>query len=168
MTTKTKTSQPDLGLSPTQQAGVVQVLSAALADAHVLYIKLRKFHWNVRGAQFLTLHELFERQYNELADAIDEIAELIVQYGAPAPGTLDEFKQAARLSEAPGKLPSAHDMVAEIVADHEAMVRQLREDAEAVGEELKDLAGQDFLIGLLQKHQKQAWLARAMLDGQSV
>ncbi|MBZ0296559.1 MAG: DNA starvation/stationary phase protection protein [Anaerolineae bacterium] len=159
---------PELGLKAADQKSVVQVLRTVLADEHLLYIKLRKYHWNVTGPQFFSLHELFEQQYKAIEEIIDEVAERIVQYGADAPGTLQEFQEESRLKEHPGKIPDAHDMVADIVADHEAMVRHLRDDVEVVGEEHEDVGAEDFLTGLLQKHQKQAWMARAMISGKQV
>jgi starvation-inducible DNA-binding protein len=163
-----KATFPDIGLSADAFKGVVNVLRTVLADEHVLYIKLRKFHWNVTGPQFHSLHVTFEEQYTALALTIDEIAERIVQYGAEAPGTLTEFIDHARLSESPGEVPSAHDMVAAAVEDHQAMVRYLRDDIDKVGEEFEDVAAEDFLTGLLQVHQKQAWMLRALVEGEMV
>lgn len=159
---------PDLGLNVDDQQSVVRVLRTVLADEHLLYIKLRKYHWNVTGPQFLQLHELFEQQYKALEASIDEIAERIVQYGASAPGTLQEFQKETRLSEHPGEIPEAHDMVADIAADHEAMVRHLRDDVEMVGEDHGDIGAEDLLTGLLQKHQKQAWMTRAFISGKQI
>ncbi|MCA9904071.1 MAG: DNA starvation/stationary phase protection protein, partial [Anaerolineae bacterium] len=82
---------PDLGLAEKARDGVVETLCTVLADAHVLYIKLRKYHWNVTGPQFHSLHELFEEQYTAMATTIDEIAERILQYGASAPGSMQQF-----------------------------------------------------------------------------
>jgi len=159
---------PNLGLSEKAYKGVVNVLRTVLADEHVFYIKLRKFHWNVKGPQFRSLHELLEEQYTVVAETIDEIAERIVQYGATAPGTMAEFLDYARLSEASGDTPNAHEIVAASVDDHEALIRHLRKDIKAVGEEYGDVGAEDFLTGLLQQHQKQAWLLRAMIEGETV
>lgn len=174
MATPTKTSnsskastngKPQLGLTEKQREGVVSTLCTVLADSHVLYIKLRKFHWNVKGPQFHALHELFEQQYTSMALAIDEIAERIVQYGVSAPGTMKEFIGMARLKEnsTDGLSIEADTMVEQIVADHEAVVRSLREDIKTVGEDCEDVGAEDFLTGLLQDHQKFAWMARAMI-----
>lgn len=161
---------PNLGLEAKARDGVVQTLCTVLADAHVLYIKLRKYHWNVTGPQFHSLHELFEQQYTALAIKIDEIAERILQYGASAPGSMQQFIDMARLKEdeAEGLSIEAHAMVEQIVADHEAVVRSLREDIERVGQDFEDVGAEDFLIGLLQDHQKFAWMARAMIKGKAL
>ncbi|HEX2622597.1 MAG TPA: DNA starvation/stationary phase protection protein [Phototrophicaceae bacterium] len=159
--------ETSLGLSQNQINGIVRVLITTLADEHILYIKLRKYHWNVSGPEFFSLHQLFEKQYNALANIIDEIAERIVQYGVAAPGTMGEFVKEARLKEFEGDVPDAAGMVASIFADHVALVRYLREDVEEVAEDLEDVGAADFLTGLLEHHQQQAWMARAILGGRN-
>lgn len=156
---------PQIGLPEEAHDGVVRVLQTVLADEHIIYIKLRNYHWNVSGPQFHSLHELFEEQYTAVARFIDETAERIVQYGAVAPGTLAEFQRLSRLEEFPGQLPEPHAMVANIVRDHETLIRHLRDDIETVGSEYKDVGSEDFLTGLLQEHQEQNWMARAMIKG---
>jgi starvation-inducible DNA-binding protein len=154
---------PDIGLKDDALSGVVGVLRTNLADAHVLYVKLRKYHWNVRGPQFRALHLNFEEQYTALATTIDEIAEHIVQYGAEAPGTMAEFIDLARLSE-DSSMPDARGMVSNLVADHEAVIRSLRQDISTVGDTYGDVAIEDFLTGLLHGHLKDAWMLRALLE----
>lgn len=157
-----KDTQPNLGVTGVISDHVVKVLNTLLADEMVLYAKLRKYHWNVTGTMFGPLHELFERQYDAIAGTIDEVAEYIRQYGAFPIGTLAEFQSHTRLSEMPGVNPPALEMVAELVNDHEAIIRALREDIDAG---LNDVVAEDLLIGIIEMHQKQAWLLRAHLEG---
>lgn len=162
------TIKPDLGMSDDQVQGVVNVLKHLLADEFLLYTKLRNYHWNVTGPQFVQLHELFEKQYDALAEVVDNVAERIRQYGAFAPGTMTEFLELARLEEETiNTYPSARDMVARAVADHEALVRSLREDIETV-DDLDDEGAEDMLIGLMQEHQEMAWFLRAFLEGSGI
>jgi starvation-inducible DNA-binding protein len=163
----TETIHPNIGLNEEVTDDVVRILTTLLADEFLLYTKMRKYHWNVTGPQFFSLHELFERQYEHLADVIDDIAERIRTYGVKSIGTLEEFQQHSRLSESPGHNPAAHEMVADIVRDHEALVRYLRDDVQKVDDHDDDGA-EDFLIGLLQDHQEQAWMVRAFLEGGSI
>jgi len=159
------TIKPNLGMSEEQVQGVVDVLKTLLADEFLLYTKLRNYHWNVTGPQFMQLHELFETQYEALAEVVDKIAERIRQYGAFAPGTMAEYVELSRLDEeAAATYPAARDMVARAVADHEALVRNLREDIETV-DDLDDEGAEDMLIGLMQDHQEMAWFLRAFLEG---
>lgn len=159
------TAHPDLGISAEASAGVVNILTTVLADEFTLYTKLRKYHWNVTGPEFFQLHEVFEVQYTALAEVIDDLAERIRSHGAPAIGTLAEFAQHARLSEQPGVVPEARQMVADIVADHEAMVRNLRSDIDTIDDEYDEVGAEDLLTGFLQVHQKMGWLLRSMLEG---
>lgn len=168
MATTALDTQLDIGLNDEERQGVVDILQSALADANLLYIKLRNYHWNVTGPQFRSLHELFEEQYETLAEAIDRIAERIRIYGAPAIGTLQEFQERARLNETPGDYPTARQMVMNLVNDHEAVIRTLRNDIDTIGETYNDLAGQDFLIELLQEHQDMAWMLRSFVEGPPV
>ncbi len=167
MTTKTVgagATTPDLGLSATNVQGVVAILSRLLADEHVLYTRLRNYHWNVVGMAFGPLHALFQDQYTALADDIDEIAERIRQLGPAVPASMTEFLQLATLAERPGDLPDDRGMVAQLVADHEAIIRHLRRDLRASDEQYDDMGTSDFLTGLMERHEKMAWLLRAHIE----
>jgi starvation-inducible DNA-binding protein len=159
---------PQLGLSKENRIGVINLLNTVLADEHVLYTKLRNYHWNVVGPQFHALHEFFEDQYNEVKEVGDEVAERVRAHGGHAIGTLTEFIQQTRLVEQPDTYPSAHTMVSDLVSDHEAMVRHLREDAAQCAGTYEDVATEDLLIGLIQKHEKMAWMLRSFIEGESV
>lgn len=143
--------------------GVAQILCTVLADEVLLYTKLRKFHWNVTGEAFFALHEAFEKQYEEVAVIIDEVAERIRVYGAVAPGTLQEFQGMTRLEETPGVNPDARGMVSELVADYEMLIEYLNEDIEEIDDEFDDVGAEDLLTGILRQHQKQLWMLRSTL-----
>jgi starvation-inducible DNA-binding protein len=160
-----KKIKPNDGLNEEQREAMIGLLKTTLADQHVLYMKLRHYHWNITGPQFIALHELFEEQYDDIADKIDDTAERIRQYGDFAPGTLKAMIDLTRLTE-DDTVPSAREMVANLVADHESVIRALREDIE-VADDHDDVAVEDYLTGLLQDHQKMAWLLRAHLEGEA-
>lgn len=164
----TKTLRPNLGLEAEQKEGIVNVLKTVLADEYTLYTRLRNYHWNVTGAQFDALHDKFEEQYTQIEEVIDDLAERIRTYGAFAPGTMKEFLELTRLTEKPGDYPYAREMVLDLVADHELMVRSLRRDIELCGENYNDVASEDFLTGLLQTHQEMAWMLRSFIEGRAV
>lgn len=155
-------SNINIGLSAEVRSQVVDLLNARLSDTVVLYVKTRKYHWNVTGPHFAELHEFFEEQYDQLDEAIDELAERARQLGGIALGTLAEFSQTTTLSEAPGVNPVAMDMVRDLLNDHEAVIRQLRQNIETTTQ-LGDAGTADFLTGLLEKHEKMAWMLRAHL-----
>ena len=166
MATKTKGAPvtPDLGLSDANTQGVVAILSRLLADEHVLYTRLRNFHWNVVGMAFGPLHALFQEQYEALAVDIDEIAERIRMLGHPVPATMTEYLQLATLAEQPGEMPADREMIAQLVGDHEAIIRNLRRDLRATDEQYDDMGTSDYLTGLMEKHEKMAWLLRAHIE----
>jgi starvation-inducible DNA-binding protein len=157
----------NLGISDKDRSGVVKILNTLLADEYVLYTKTRNYHWNVVGPQFNDLHKFFGEQYEQLDDFVDDVAERARQLGGHAVATLTEFAEESRLKEHPGQYPSAEEMLENLLADHEAIIRQLRTDAEAVVEKYHDSGTNDFLVGLMENHEKMAWMLRSFLEGKS-
>ncbi len=155
--------KPNLGLDAAAQQQMAALLNKRLADAFLLYTKTRNYHWNVTGIEFIQLHRFFEEQYDDIAEEIDEIAERVRQLGGIAFGTLDEFKQNSVIEEQPGRVPSAEEMVQNLLNDHETIIRQLRKDADTA-EQVHDMGTNDFLIGKVEDHEKTAWLLRAHLE----
>ncbi|MBK8021670.1 MAG: DNA starvation/stationary phase protection protein [Chloroflexi bacterium] len=154
---------PDIALSDSARQKVCEILNRRLSDTVVLYFKSRNYHWNVTGIHFAELHEMFEEQYDQLEEAMDEIAERVRQLGGLAFGTLQEVTANATLTETPGERPSAEGMLRNLLADHESTIRALRQDAETA-DKLGDMGTNDFLIGLMQDHEKIAWFLRAHLE----
>ena len=156
--------KPNIGIADEHREDTVRILSTLLADEYVLYTKTRNYHWNVVGPQFNDLHKFFEAQYEALNEVVDDVAERARSLGGKAFGTLAEFAQHTRLKEQPGKQPPALTMVANLQADHEAMIRSLRADLETVMEKHNDAGTSDFLTGLMEKHEKMAWMLRSFTE----
>jgi starvation-inducible DNA-binding protein len=152
--------KPDIGISDKNLKGITGILTNVLADAMVLYSKTRKFHWNVKGESFMELHKLFESQYKQLEEAIDEIAERINKLGSPVIGTLKEFTDNSSLKETPGKYPVKEGMLKELLGDHEAVIKALRKFIDECDEKYKDAGTADFLTGLMEEHETIAWTLR--------
>ena len=104
-----------------------------------------------------------EAQYEAVDGIIDEVAERARSLGGRAWGTLAEFTKASRLKEEPGDAPAAKEMLARLLADHEAIVRTLRVDLVTVGDKHGDAGTNDFLTGLVEQHEKMAWMLRAFV-----
>jgi starvation-inducible DNA-binding protein len=155
----------NIGLSEEQREGVVAILNTLLADEYLLYTKTRNYHWNVVGPQFNDLHKFFEAQYNALNEIVDDVAERARSLGGNAFGTMTEFLKHTRLKEQPGHYPDDRGMIANLLADHEALIRYLRVDLETCAEKYHDAGTNDFLIGLMEQHEKMAWMLRAFLEG---
>ena len=156
--------KPNLGLSDANREGVLRLLSTLLADEYLLYTKARNYHWNVGGPHFHDYHKFFETLYEEIDKTVDEVAERIRTLGGRSPGTLAEFAKEARLEEEPGKQLDGGGMIGRLLADHEALVRVLREGVDACAEKFRDAGTADFLTGLMEKHEKTAWMLRAHLE----
>ena len=140
---------------------VAEVLGKMLADTYVLYLKTQNFHWNVEGPEFYTLHKVFEAHYDDLAGAVDDIAERIRVLGYPAPGSFKTFLDLTCLKES-GKAPSADKMVEELLSDHECLAKEAREHIK-VADELGDQGTVDLLGSRIGVHEKTAWMLRAYL-----
>lgn len=151
----------DIGMTQEHREGVVRILNALLADEYLLYTKTRNYHWNVVGRQFNDLHKFFEAQYEVIDDIIDDVAERSRALGLRSVATMTEFLKLTRLKENPSVFPAALDMVGDLLADHESIIRTLRTDLEDCAEKFKDAGTNDFLTGLMEKHEKMAWMLRA-------
>jgi len=127
-------------------------------------MKTRNYHWNVFGPQFNDLHKFFEAQYEALEEVVDDVAERARSLGGWAFGTMTEFVQHTRLKEQPGQHPEAKQMLANLLADHESLIRQLRVDLETCNDKFHDLGTSDFLTGLMERHEKMAWMLRAFSE----
>src|SRR6202008_4582880 len=130
--------KPQIGISEKNLTRVNELLSAGLSNEMTLYIKTRKAHWNVTGESFMELHKLFENQYKQLEESIDEIAERIGKLGDKTIGTMQEYSKLATIKEAPGKYPSSKEMIKELLKDHETVIIQLRKDIDECTEKYKD------------------------------
>lgn len=158
----------NIGLTNEQRQGVIDLLNQDLADAYLLLVKTKKYHWDVVGPQFRTLHELWEEHYESLTETIDEIAERIRTLGGYPVGTLAGFLEIATLKEHGGDVPSATEMVARLTTDHEQIVRNLRQHIDRCAEEFHDQGTADFLTALMEEHEKIAWMLRSFIEGESV
>ncbi|MBI3564045.1 MAG: DNA starvation/stationary phase protection protein [Elusimicrobia bacterium] len=153
----------NIGLKESSRSKLLALLDALLADEYLLYTKTRNFHWNVAGAQFNDLHKFFESQYGTLDGFVDDVAERSRALGGRSLGSMKEFLDKARLDESVGRSPRAEGMLSELLRDHEKLVRWLRVDVDEAGK-LGDQGTADFLTGLMEEHEKMAWMLRAFLS----
>ncbi|MGN6668579.1 MAG: Dps family protein [Trinickia sp.] len=153
--------QIDIGINDKDRKKIADGLSRLLADTYTLYLKTHNFHWNVTGPMFNTLHLMFEGQYNELALAVDAIAERIRALGVHAPGSYKEFAKLSSIPEADG-VPAAEEMIRQLVQGQEAVARTAREVFLAA-DGANDQPTADLLTQRLQTHEKTAWMLRSML-----
>ncbi|GIK99226.1 MAG: DNA starvation/stationary phase protection protein [Alphaproteobacteria bacterium] len=156
-----KTTKIDIGIGEKDRAAIADGLSHLLADSYTLYLKTHNFHWNVTGPMFNTLHLMFEQQYTELAAAVDLIAERIRALGFPAPGSYSQYAKLSSIKEETA-VPSAEDMIRQLVDGQEAVVRTARKMFPAV-DKAADEPTADLLTQRMQTHEKNAWMLRSLL-----
>lgn len=158
---KTKSSQADLGIKKEEVGHIVQSLSTVLASTYILYVKTQGFHWNLIGPHFYSLHKLSEMHYEELADAIDTLAERIRALGHIAPANLSWYKKLSHIEENEDT-QTAMESLKQLLVDHELMSRLLKDGVE-IAEKAKDHATADLYVQRIHFHEKAAWMIRATL-----
>lgn len=154
-----------IGISAENRQAVATELSKLLADEFLLYTKTRRAHWNVEGPDFFSQHQFFETQYENLDEIMDEVAERIRMLGHYAPATLAAFLELTHLTEQTRAKNDGAGFIHELLADHEAIIIRLRENINRFANEYQDLGTSDFITGLLENHEKMAWMLRAHLAG---
>lgn len=166
MSTNVLAAQPKVeklqtGLAAADRKKLADGLGAVLGETYVLLIKTHVYHWNVVGPLFLPIHELTEQHYNDLFAATDVIAERIRALGHVTPISFDAMEAKAKVEEASGR-QSAEAMIEQLVADHELIVRNIRETTSAAAD-MSDFVTHDMLNARLAFHEKAIWMLRAIL-----
>lgn len=152
----------NIGIKEKDTAKVAEILNKLLADHNVLYIKARNAHWNVEGPDFHGQHLFFETIYDALAENIDDIAERVRSIGHYAVGSMKEFLELTELSEAKPAKNDSQSYIKALLSDFEAVIISIRASLEAVDKH-GDAGTEDFLVGLMEQHEKTAWMLRAHL-----
>lgn len=152
----------NIGLTDKNSQKIALLLNKMLADEQVLYAKTRNYHWNYEGDNFMEMHKFFEGQYEELAQLIDDIAERVRSIGHFAEGRLKDYLALTQLLE-PGSTSDQQKQVKNLLGDHETIIRELRNNVNTATDELKDAGTADFFTGLMEKHEKMAWMLRSYL-----
>ena len=155
--------KPNIGIADKNRKAVSVLLANLLADEVALYIATRGAHWNVVGPNFGALHGFFESQYEALDEILDDVAERIRALGFSAPASVAAYAKAKSIDDSAGDAKSSIAMIEKLLAAHEAIVRELRVAAEKAGD-YGDEGSADFLVGLMESHEKMAWMLRAHLE----
>ncbi|MCA5004648.1 Dps family protein [Sphingobacterium bovistauri] len=152
----------NIGIKEKDTAAVTAILNKLLADHNVLYTKARNAHWNVVGPDFHAQHLFFETIYDALAETIDEIAERVRSIGHYAVGSLKEFLDLTQLSEDKPTKNDSQSYIKALLNDFESVIISIRGDLEKV-EKTGDAGTEDFLVGIMEAHEKTAWMLRSHL-----
>ena len=155
----------DIGIKTADRKAIAEGLSHLLADAYAIYLKTHNFHSNVTGPMFNSLHTMFETQYTEQWNALDDIAERIRALGFNAPGSYAEFEKLSSIKEEPSQdgVPDWQGMVRQLVAGNEALCRTARKVL-SPADKAGDAPTGDLVTQRLQTHEKYAWMLRSLLE----
>jgi len=156
--------QPNIGLDSEVRKSVVDMLNIILADEEVLTMKTHGAHWHVHGVGFLGLRVLFDQQAQQLTGISDDIAERVRMLGGLANSSFEEFLHHTRMEEQPGVVPD----ILRLLADQEACIRFLREDARKCSQEYEDEGTNEFLVAVMRLHEKMAWMLRSYIEPEPV
>ena len=152
-----------IGITDANRKAVTKQLNHLLADEFILYTKTRRAHWNIEGPDFHSMHIFFESQYGQLEEFMDSVAERIRQLGHYSPATLKEFLDLTRLTEKSGEKNDSQGFIKDLLADHEDIIIFLRQNINAFANDYKDAGTSDYITGLMEDHEKMAWMLRAHL-----
>jgi starvation-inducible DNA-binding protein len=153
-----------IGISEANRKTVSEQLGKLLADEFVLYTKTLNAHWNLEGPDFHSVHLYFEELYKDAAELIDSVAERIRQLGHYAPATLKDFLRLTHLTEQLKGKNNSLDLIKNLLGDHESIIEFIRSNVKEFDEAHKDAGTSDFVTGLMEKHEKTAWMLRAHLQ----
>ncbi len=152
----------NIGITDKNLQAVALRLNQILADEYVLYTKVRNYHWNVEGTNFMEMHKFYEDMYSGIDEAIDEIAERVRMLGHYSQGRLKDFLKLTNLSEEE-YTNKQQKQLQQLLNDHETMVQALRKDIKDFADKYKDDGNADFITGLMEQHEKWAWFVRSYL-----
>jgi len=155
--------EPKIGLTPENRLKVAHALNVILADEFLLYTKTKNAHWNVEGPDFHSKHLFFEAQFDQLDEIVDSVAERIRSLGHYSPASLKSFLELTHFSERLHASNNGHGFIEELLADHESLIIHLRENINIFANEWQDMGTSDFVTGMLETHEKMAWMLRAHL-----
>lgn len=156
------TMEPSIGISKELRDKVAQLLNTLLASNFVLYTKLLNYHWNLKSVQFNDLHAFFKSLYEQQFSVVDDIAERVQTIGFVALGSLKEFSSRSLLTESHESGLSDQQMLKNLLNDYEALIRTTREYADKTLD-FKDAGTNNFLIDLIEKQEKSAWMIRSSI-----
>lgn len=153
--------KPKIGLTEKNADAVAAELAKLLADEFLLYTKTRNAHWNVTGDNFHAMHIFFEKQYTQLEDLIDSVAERMRKIGHYAPATMKEYLELTHLTEYSERTNDGLGYMKDLLSDHESIIDFLRGNVTPFAEKYKDYGSSDFITGLMETHEEMAWMIRS-------
>lgn len=157
----TKETEIKSAVNRDERKALSKRLGDVLASSYVLYHKIHAYHWNVVGPLFYAVHKLTDEHYQDIAGAIDEIAERIRALGFPTPVGLSSYMENSVVKDVSG-LPTAEEMIRELSADHHRLSEQMRKAVEEADKH-DDVFTADLLTARIGAHEEAAWMLTSLL-----
>ncbi len=156
--------KPTLDIPDKDTEEISTFLNTLLADEYVLYTKTRNAHWNVSDPGACELHKFFEMQYELLDVMIDDIAERVHTLGHFVMGSLNDFLKVTRMSEENHNFRNSTEIIQTLITNHETIIRIIRDEIISTSDKYNDYGTTDFVTGLIEQHEKMAWMLRTYLS----
>ena len=153
----------NIGISDKNREAASDQLAKILADEFVLYSKTLNAHWNIEGPDFHAAHIYLETVYKEQQKIVDTIAEKIRALGHYVTGQLEKYLELTHLSETPPEKNDSQTYYAQLLSDHESIIIFIRENIDTFEEDFKAQGMSDYITGLMEYHEKTAWMLRSHL-----
>jgi starvation-inducible DNA-binding protein len=155
---------PNIGISDQNRQAIAEQLSKILADEFVIYSKTLNAHWNIEGPDFHSVHLYLETLYNEQQTIVDTVAEKIRTIGHYVPAQLSKYLELTHLSETAPKKNDSQSLLADLLEDHESVIVFIRENIKPFADKLRAEGISDYITGLMEHHEKTAWMLRSHLS----
>jgi starvation-inducible DNA-binding protein len=150
------------GIGEQYRQEISEGLARFLADLYATYLKTQNYHWNLTGGAFYSLHLLFEKQYEDLAEAVDEVAERIRALGFYVDASFSAFREKTRIPD-DSKILVINEMLQQLISAHEMVCRHGR-TVVRLAEKGEDAGTVDLLGRRLASHEKMIWMLRSSLE----
>ena len=154
----------NIGISEKNRQAIAEQLSKILADEFVLYSKTLNAHWNIEGPDFHAVHLYLDTLYNQQQGIVDAVAEKIRTIGHYVPAQLAKYLELTQLSEKAPEKNDSQTFFADLLQDHESIIVLIRENIKPIADKLKAEGISDYLTGLMEYHEKTAWMLRSHLS----
>lgn len=148
------------GISTEDRKKIADALGVVLADTYMLFIKTQGVHWNVTGPTFMGVHKLTEEQYENMYEAIDELAERIRALGHKAPASYTKYGELSSINDKDEER-SVEQMLTMLIADHETAVLNMRAATEWC-EDKNDYVTADMLTERMSWHEQAVWMLKSL------
>lgn len=142
---------------------LIGLLNKNLANLQVMYVKLHNYHWNVKGINFKSIHEMTENYYNYVAGQYDEVAERIVQLGAKPLATLNDYLKSASIKEESKNEFDGKTVLSSVLADFESLNNEYKDISKAAGES-EDIPAANIADENILWLEKEIWMLKASLE----